>query len=308
MPSTGTVRIALLGSSGQPVQDTIQIHLTPQPGSAGGQVMRTPEFGFNGAPACQVGGVSCAPLGTMYTIQIFTRRHQTDGFFCRVAPENGEQITRRLLVDPDRVTGIAAPAFSALPRRTQSILENSAIDQMQDPDAPGHLLKGEALYNRFSDRQKACLLNVAAKASHPSSRNVWDFVEALRRVEQDRVFALVRPDCLDAVRSSERFEHAPGLLHQPMPHYDLEPSFKTRDAHANLQVTFMRQGNQWAADIDIDEASGFGHAFEVVRNTFGGPTEPYQVRELLLLYPPNPEEFPAPDPGYTFRFGSEERT
>ena len=40
-----------------------------------------------------------------------------------------------------------------------------------------------------------------------------------------------------------------------------EGSFKSRDAHANLQITFMREiaTGALAADIDIDESSGIEH-------------------------------------------------
>jgi hypothetical protein len=78
-------------------------------------------------------------------------------------------------------------------------------------------------------------------------------------------------------------------------------SFKSRDPHANLQVTFMRQIDSdvmWA-DIDIDEASGFEHGFEVIRNAVvDRRTNPYLVRELLLLA----LDHQPIDPGYDFVF------
>lgn len=33
-------------------------------------------------------------------------------------------------------------------------------------------------------------------------------------------------------------------------------------------------------DVDIDEAQGIAHAFEVVRNVFTGLTNPYNAREI----------------------------
>ena len=259
--------------------------------------MRTPEFTYAGAPDCNINGVSCSPLGTMYSVEVWTRKYQTDAFICRVAPEPQRAPEKRtLLIDPDRVKGITAPAFDDLSFNLPTVLNNSLIDQMQN-------LTGEGIYKALPAKKKACLLNVAAKASHPSSARMWQHVEGLRRLEQDRVFALVAPGCLKLVGESDRFDEAPNWLHEPMPGFQREKSFKSRDTHANLQVSFMKNAQgQWAADIDIDEASGFGHALEVVRNIFGGPTEPYQVRELLLMHPPNPEEFAPPDPGYSFIF------
>lgn len=81
-----------------------------------------------------------------------------------------------------------------------------------------------------------------------------------------------------------------------------EGSFKSRDAHANLQVTFMREvvTSALAADIDIDESSGIEHGLEVIRNaTFRSRTNPYLIHEFLLSADPINRSL---DPGYTFSF------
>jgi hypothetical protein len=56
---------------------------------------------------------------------------------------------------------------------------------------------------------------------------------------------------------------------------------------------------RFAADVDIDEASGIEHGFEVLRNRFQGRTNPYLIRELLLLAD---FETGALNPGYRFVF------
>ena len=64
------------------------------------------------------------------------------------------------------------------------------------------------------------------------------------------------------------------------------PSFKSRDAHANIQVTFMTHTDTgaMAADIDIDEASGIEHGFEVIKNAvFRRRTNPYLIREFMAI-------------------------
>jgi hypothetical protein len=79
-------------------------------------------------------------------------------------------------------------------------------------------------------------------------------------------------------------------------------SFKSRDAHANLQVTFMREkGNGLlAADIDLDESTGIEHGFEVIRNAaFKSRTNPFLIHEFLLSADPVGKTL---DPGYKFRF------
>jgi hypothetical protein len=79
-------------------------------------------------------------------------------------------------------------------------------------------------------------------------------------------------------------------------------SFKTRDAHANLQVTFMREVDtgRLAADIDIDESSGIEHGIEVIENAlFRNRTNPYLIREFLLSADRTRWSL---DPGYEFLF------
>ena len=87
------------------------------------------------------------------------------------------------------------------------------------------------------------------------------------------------------LRQSPFFKSAPETLHEPLEGFQLaEGSFKSRDAHANLQVTFMRETatGLLAADIDIDESSGIEHGFEVIRNAlFRNRTNPYLIREFM---------------------------
>jgi hypothetical protein len=47
--------------------------------------------------------------------------------------------------------------------------------------------------------------------------------------------------------------------------------------------------------MDIDEAQGINHAFEVIRNVFTGLTNPHNVREILVATQ-------ALKPLYTFEF------
>jgi hypothetical protein len=120
---------------------------------------------------------------------------------------------------------------------------------------------------------------------------------------QDRFFARVSAGFPELLRKSQLFKTAPEALHEPLPGFQMaEGSFKSRDAHANLQVTFMREAatNELAADIDIDESSGIEHGFEVIHNAvFRSRTNPYLIREFLLSADPINKSL---DPGYRFRF------
>jgi hypothetical protein len=77
---------------------------------------------------------------------------------------------------------------------------------------------------------------------------------------------------------------------------------KSRDAHANIQITFMEHATtgELAADIDIDETSGIRHGFEVIRNAlFNHRTNPYLIREFLIAADPITRRL---NPGYSFVF------
>ena len=54
------------------------------------------------------------------------------------------------------------------------------------------------------------------------------------------------------------------------------------------------KGDECVADIDIDDAAGLQHVFQVVRNKLSGnPTHPYNIHEILI-------EHQHLDPGYSF--------
>jgi hypothetical protein len=53
-------------------------------------------------------------------------------------------------------------------------------------------------------------------------------------------------------------------------------------------------GNDCVADIDIDDAAGLEHLFQVVRNALTGrPTSPFDIHEILVQHQ-------MLDPGYRF--------
>ena len=176
------------------------------------------------------------------------------------------------------------------------------VQKPEDRDLAG--LAGADLYKRLGPLRKACFLNLIVKASHEATTgNCLPMIGGVLVCRQDRFFARVDPGLPERLRKSAVFKSAPETLHEPLEGFVMaEGSFKSRDAHANLQVTFMREiaTGELAADIDIDEASGIKHGFEVIRNaTFRKRTSPYLIREFLLSADPRARSL---DPGYKFRF------
>ena len=207
-----------------------------------------------------------------------------------------------LWVKPGDVRAIVAPQFADLPAHLQSILSDAqmVVDKPEDGDLAGR--SGAGLYNKLGPLRKACVLNIAKKASHATSDKCFPQFGRLLICRQDRFFAIVDPGLSDQLNASPLFKSAPAGLHTPLEGFEMRESFKSRDAHANLQVTFQQRtaNGEMAADIDIDESSGIEHGFEVIHNAlFRSRTNPYLIREFLLSADPVEHTL---DPGYRFVF------
>ncbi len=210
-------------------------------------------------------------------------------------------------VDASKVTNVNFPAFASLSKEARTVLTNSS-------NIFGFEHKtGAELYDAIEvDKIKlAGLLNIACKTAatvFADGANVLSLVKELRIVRGDRFFAFVemglREETLNSL-SSGLFHKVSGSLHKLPPEFeDFAPtdpsgfkpadSFKTDDHFGNLQITFFRKGNEFVADIDIDDAAGIQHIFQVLRNHFTGePTHPYNIHEILVAHQ-------HLDPKYTF--------
>ena len=150
----------------------------------------------------------------------------------------------------------------------------------------------------------ACFLNIVAKSAATQlqdGKRVLDHYLGLMRLEQDRLFVKANAALLEETSHSNAFHQVSPSLHEPAPGYKIVSSFKTFDHYGNLQLTFQRfgeTGSDYAVDVDIDDAQGIQHVFQVVRNSVKGPTNPYDIHELLLA------QAPVVDPAYDFVFAT----
>lgn len=150
---------------------------------------------------------------------------------------------------------------------------------------------GKALWEALDDIRRAGFLNILAKAhatAFASGRTVASYLGELREIRGDRFFVDVphelREDTKHAV-ASRLFEPAPSFLHTPPPGFTHAGSFKTLDRYGNLQLTFFTNGTRWCADVDLDDAGGVEHVFQVVGHALTGqPTHPYDIHEILLQH------------------------
>ncbi len=232
--------------------------------------------------------------GGIYEVHAFPMRYRPVGRFIRILEGKTVQQTIALPVDPARVREVIFPDYQALAADLQQALARSEVE--------GHAgLRGTDLWHALDEFRKAGLLNLYAKmkrTSFPNGRDAFSYIISLRRIRGDRFFARVEPELRDEVKNSIAaglFRKVSGTLHTPPPDFTLDDSFKTKEAHGNLQITFFfkAQTLEFIADVDIDPAQGIKHIFQVIGHTVtGGETHPYDVHDILV----RDQQI---DPGYT---------
>jgi hypothetical protein len=290
---TGNLVVQLSDVTGTPVRSRVQIDLKRfrgEPGT-GGEAVKVSAAGVTNLT---ITGIPCrGGPGTLYRVSASTKHFRKYSFF-QLVRENRDNTASddvEFWVKPGDVTGIRAPVFNDLSESIRRMFQNASMTTLKPEDRDLVGASGATLYRLFGSLRKACLLNIATKMVHRATTgNCLSSIEGLLLCRQDRFFAKVKPTLPERLRRSRLFTSAKETLHEPLPGFDLaEGSFKSRDAHANLQVTFMRDtaAGMLAADIDIDESAGIEHGFEVVRNAlFRSRTNPYLIREFMASADP----------------------
>ena len=245
-------------------------------------------------------------IGTRYRVTASAPHYRPYAFFQLIQEDrlNPASDDVEFWVKPGDVTDIDAPDFPDLSASAQRMLDEATMlaPGPGDRDLVGKT--GADLYDALGALRKACLLNLLAKVAHkPTTGGISSMIRGLLLIRQDRCFARVDPELLTKVKDDARFKSVNGSLHAPLDGYVMsDVSFKSRDAHANLQITFMEHvaTGHMAADIDLDEATGIEHGLEVIRNaTFRQKTNPFLIREFMLVADPIERSL---DPGYSFIF------
>jgi len=283
----GKLELTLTDVYGKPIQQKVNIflrHLT----LSDDRVVRD----VDGSKRIVVTGLQRAPQGT-YRIEIDALSYQTVSQFVNIPSGRPARKTYTLPVNKDRVVAVRFPPLTQL-SSVKTLLEISA-------KVLGFVDKtGQALYGALDNTRRAGLLNMAAKAERTrlnNNRTVFSYITELREIRGDRFYAKIDPALRSETKnaiSSGLFHEVSGALHKPVPPFEPAGSFKTYDRYGNLQLTFSvnRGNNEWMVDLDIDDAQGFGHIFQVLRN-IGGSTHPYDIHEILV-------GFQEIDPGYRF--------
>jgi hypothetical protein len=242
--------------------------------------------------------------GAFYRVMVTPANHRIIQFFASLTDGEVTQSFAAVPVDPTKVVSISAPAFSQLSAGAQSILTQAQSPRFND--GAGGYLRGAELYSALNPYSllKACFLNIVAKSAVTllqGGDSCLQYYQGVFRFEQDRIFVGTTAGLVEEAAHANSLHSVSAALHDPMPGYHIVSSYKTFDRYGNLQLTFQRRGDtgtDYAADVDIDDAQGIEHIFQVLRNSIQGPTNPYDIHDILL------QQKPPVDPTYDFKFAA----
>ena len=219
----------------------------------------------------------------LYILEINAPSYRPVQRFVTIPASGTKRETIVLPIRADRARG-GFPSYDELDDRLQGILTRSKR-------VKGHEgVTGRELYAALSDEAKAGLLNISKKSLATEFRNGADLLPHLELldVRGDRCFVEVPRALIEQMPQlvdGDFFRPVNGSLHQAPSGFMPAGSFKTGDAFGNLQLTFFQSGDGCRADVDIDDAAGLGHVFQVARNhVSGNPTHPYNIHQILMAH------------------------
>lgn len=287
MASNVTFRLEISDVYGKPISEKIDIMLRHRVLSDFKRISAV------GAKKIDIKGLSGAPQG-LYQLDVHPPSYQSVSHFLNMKSSGITSMSLTLPIDPAKVKNVNFPAFSTLESAVSGLLSASANVLAFENK------KGKELYDALDPIRKAGMLNIVRKTAATglgNGRSVLSYIQELKELRGDRFFAVVSKELREETKNSIDegiFHEADQSLHHPPPGFSPAKSFKTSDRYGNLQLTFFVKGDDWVADIDIDDAGGIGHVFQVLRNKISGrPTHPYNIHEILV-------KFQQLDPGYTF--------
>lgn len=286
MDRDGKLRLELVDVYGKGLAEKVDIDLTNQD-LTDHQLVRSADA----SKRLLIPNLYGAPRG-IYRLEIDPPSYLPVSRFVNLPAGGFADLTIRFPVDPKKVVRAEFPAYEALHQDARRLIERSK-------QVRGFELKsGPDLYNSVDDLRRAGMLNILAKSGRTRFANgstVLSYLQGLTELRQDRFFVTAQAELRDEVKNSVAaglFGPVSGALHTPPQGYTAAGSFKTDDQYGNLQVTFFAGPDSLLADIDIDDAAGLEHVFQVLRNTLSGrPTHPYDIHEILIAH----QEL---DPGY----------
>jgi hypothetical protein len=282
MAQTGKLKLDLLDVFGKRLKENVDIALR--------NIQLTHSPVLKSVDASKIINISNLFSGSqgIYQITIDPPSYHPVSHFVNINTGGPTEKTIAFPVDISKIVSVTFPTFSNLTKELRTLLTNSPNVLSFENNT------GEALYNTLDDIRRAGVLNIARKtlATRLSNeKSVLSLIKEIRELRGDRFFAFVEKELREEVKHSVNtglFHSVSGALHHlPAQFVDFTDagSFKTDDHFGNLQLTFFMKGDDCVADIDIDDAGGLEHIFQVLKNHFtGSPTHPYNIHEILLMH------------------------
>jgi hypothetical protein len=292
MAQTGKLKLELLDVFGKRLQEKVDISLRNL------QLDHSPVFrGLDAAKIINITDLHTGSQG-VYEIKIDPPSYHPIGRFINIKTSGVTEMSIPFPVDISKVVSVTFPTFPNLLKDLRTLLINS-------PSVLGFENNtGESLYNALDDIRRAGVLNIARKTMATrmhADKTVLSLIREIRELRGDRFFAFVEKELREEVKhntNSGLFHEVDGSLHHlpaQFEAFERAGSFKTSDHFGNLQLTFFMRGDECVADIDIDDAGGLAHIFQVLRNHFtGSPTHPYNIHQILMQHQ-------RLDPGYRLK-------
>ncbi|MGC2741741.1 MAG: hypothetical protein WA672_01035 [Candidatus Angelobacter sp.] len=289
--SNGILNLNVVNVYQQDVAENVTVILKNQ------QLMENRFFpNLPGGNTIQLQGLMRTPQGR-YLLEIDSPSYQPVSQFINIPASGDLTMDIVLPVNPNRVTSMERPDMKDLLPDLRDFLQKSSL-------VIGGK-KGVDLFPVLPDILCAGLLNLVAKARQTllsSGKPALSYLLDMVDLHGDRLFAKVSPELPSECKRSETagiLHSVSDALHDPLPGFERAASYKTFDHYGNLQLTLSNnpESGEWMVDMDIDDAQGLEHVFQVVHNTVAGePTNPYNIHEILV-------EFQQLDPGYSLRVG-----
>jgi hypothetical protein len=278
MANPGKLKLNLTGVNGRTIQEAVSVDL--QPLSHGVERRITVKPGRS----TTVTNLFAEPNG-VYRVSIDPPSYLPVSQFVSVKGSGVTPLNVVFPIDARKVKQMRRPTYASLPEDAVRVLE--ASDTVLSFEGK----TGDTLYDAIDDVRRAGLLNIFAKTratTFANGRSVLSYIAKLTELRGDRFFARIPRELREETKNAAQaglFFEAPDALHHPPDGFTSAGSYKTPDHYANLQLTFFARGDEWCADIDIDDAGGLGHVFQVLRNTITNrATHPYDIHELLVYH------------------------
>ncbi|MEW6735951.1 MAG: hypothetical protein AB1489_31950 [Acidobacteriota bacterium] len=274
----GTLLLRLMDVYQQPLKEQVDISLKHQ------VLSHNKLIRVKAGKEIKISDLHGSPQG-LYEIFIDPPSYLPVGQFIQIKASGLTPVNITFPVDPNKIVKVNFQPYLNLSESLRTLLEKS--DRVLGYEG----LTGQQLYDALDDIRRAGLLNIFAKSQVTKLSNgetVFQNLIELLEIKGDRFYAVVPKKLYNEAENSEVagiFDSVSDALHQPPEGYTRAGSFKTPDRYGNLQITFFRKADEFIADIDIDDAGGLEHAFQVLRNAITQkPTHPYNIHEILIGY------------------------